>query len=53
MLITVRGYHTPLEDLIKDPHCWPLDADHDNDEPVDCGGRCLTVRESLRESESV
>jgi atrial natriuretic peptide receptor B len=36
-LAAVEGYHTPVSEIVKYPHCWPLDADDENDEPIDCG----------------
>ena len=33
------GYHIPLHQLRMEPHCWPLDADENNDETIDCGGK--------------
>ena len=37
-LAAVEGYHTPVSELTRHPHCWPLDADDENDETIDCGG---------------
>lgn len=45
VVVIVQGFHTPFEELIKYPHCWPLDADDDNDEPISCDGMYSTVSE--------
>ena len=33
----VKGYHSPLTEN-KNVHCWPLGANEQNDEVIDCKG---------------
>ena len=40
----MKSFHTPLGEYLVFPHCWPLDADDDNDEPIDCGGSYITSK---------
>ena len=42
-LAVVGSYHTSINELVKSPHCWPLDANDENDEPIDCGGKQLKL----------
>lgn len=43
--VVVKGYHLPLsEDIFV--HCWPLDANEEDDDTIDCNGTVLCSAET-------